>query len=106
MSLVVVVPHTHWDREWYEPAARFRQRLVVAIDRLLDILERDPEFRCFLLDGQAALADDYLEVRPEQHARLTALARAGRILLGPWYVLSDELLSSDESLVRNLLLGR
>ena len=25
---VHVVTHTHWDREWYQPASRFRQRLV------------------------------------------------------------------------------
>jgi mannosylglycerate hydrolase len=32
--------------------------------------------------------------------------RTGRLLVGPWYVLADELLSSDEALVRNLLMGR
>jgi hypothetical protein len=25
---VFLVPHTHWDREWYEPFQRFRLRLV------------------------------------------------------------------------------
>src|SRR4051794_29817004 len=32
---VYVVAHTHWDREWYHPAERFRQRLVALIDELL-----------------------------------------------------------------------
>ncbi|MSR05702.1 MAG: hypothetical protein EXR93_01325 [Gemmatimonadetes bacterium] len=77
-----------------------------ALDRLVDTLEQNPDYRCFLLDGQAVLADDYLEVRPEQAVRLAALVKAGRLLLGPWFVLADELLSSGESLVRNLLLGR
>ena len=31
-----VVAHTHWDREWYHAADRFRQRLVALIDELLD----------------------------------------------------------------------
>ena len=33
---VHIVSHTHWDREWYHPAERFRQRLVALIDDLLD----------------------------------------------------------------------
>jgi alpha-mannosidase len=103
---VVVVPHTHWDREWYEIAARFRQRLVPVVDQVLDLLERDAAVRCFLLDGQAAILDDYLHVRPERRGAIDKLARAGRLLLGPWYVLSDELLPADETLVRNLLVGR
>ena len=27
-ATVHLVPHTHWDREWYEPFQRFRLRLV------------------------------------------------------------------------------
>src|SRR6476646_6110185 len=29
---VWLVPHTHWDREWYEPFQRFRLRLVDLMD--------------------------------------------------------------------------
>ena len=103
---VIIVPHTHWDREWYEPVARFRQLLLPAMDRLIALLERDAGVRCFLLDGQAAMVDDYLETRPDRRARLEKLVRAGRVLVGPWYVLADELLPADETLVRNLLVGR
>ena len=35
-EVVHVLAHTHWDREWYLPAGRFRQRLVALIDELLD----------------------------------------------------------------------
>src|SRR5450759_4325110 len=38
---VVLVPHTHWDREWYLPFQVFRVRLVEMIDRVLDQLEAD-----------------------------------------------------------------
>src|SRR3954470_6044614 len=101
---VLLVPHTHWDREWYHAAELFRQRLVALIDELLD----DPPAvgESFLLDGQAVLLDDYLSVRPERAAELSALLRDGRIEAGPWYVLADELIPSAESLVRNLLIGR
>ncbi len=102
---VAVVPHTHWDREWYDPFQTFRLRLVRLVDDLLDLLEGDPSFRHFLLDGQLAAVDDYLEVRPEHEGRLTALAGAGRLAFGPWYVLPDEFLVSGETLVRNLQAG-
>ena len=101
---VHVVSHTHWDREWYQPAGRFRQRLVALVDELLD----DPPApdASFLLDGQAIVVEDYLAVRPERREELTALLRTGRIEAGPWYVLADELIPSGEALVRNLLAGR
>lgn len=99
---VHVVVHTHWDREWYQPFEEFRARLVRLVDGLLDILETEPDFTCFMLDGQTVVLDDYLELRPENEARLRCLAEAGRLLVGPWYVLPDEVLVSGESLLRNL----
>ena len=59
-----VVPHTHWDREWYEPYQTFRLRLVDLLDDLLPRLDADPSYAHFLLDGQMAVVDDYLAVRP------------------------------------------
>jgi mannosylglycerate hydrolase len=102
----VPVPHTHWDREWYVPFEVFRLRLGRVVDGVLDVLERDEAFSCFTLDGQAVVLEDYLEVRPEEEARLRALLAAGRLEVGPWYVLADELLVGGEALVRNLLVGR
>ncbi|MGH7517862.1 MAG: hypothetical protein ACREOC_10385 [Gemmatimonadales bacterium] len=98
--------HTHWDREWYLPEPAFRVRLVGLIDDLLQRLEREPPFRSFLLDGQTILVEDYLGVRPDRAAGLGAAVGAGRLQVGPWYVLADEQIPSGESLVRNLLAGR
>ena len=102
---VAVVAHTHWDREWYAPFQTFRLALVDLLDALLDLLEAEPPFRCFLLDGQMAMVDDYLEVRPEKEARLRRLVTSGRLAVGPFYVLADEFLVSGETLIRNLELG-
>jgi alpha-mannosidase len=101
---VLVVAHTHWDREWYHSAERFRQRLVPLVDELLDEPPADGE--SFLLDGQAVLLEDYLGIRPERAAELSGLLRDGRVEAGPWYVLADELIPGGEALVRNLLVGR
>jgi hypothetical protein len=102
---VHVLPHTHWDREWYDPYPAFRIRLVELLDELLPRLEADPAFTHFQLDGQMAVVDDYLEVRPHERERIARLARQGRLSMGPWYVLPDEFLVSGETLVRDLQLG-
>jgi alpha-mannosidase len=101
---VHLVPHTHWDREWYLPFQSFRLRLVGLIDRVLALMDADERF-VFTLDGQLATVDDYLEVRPEAEQRIRELVRAGRLAVGPWHVLMDEFLVSGESIVRNLELG-
>ena len=100
-----VVPHTHWDREWYERFEGYRARLVPMVSKLLDVLERDTEFRSFTFDGHTIWAEDYLEKRPGDRSRIEALVRAERLFIGPWYVLADNLLVSGESLVRNFQEG-
>ena len=102
---LVVVPHTHWDREWYRTHEEFRYRLVRLMDGLLELLEGDAAFRHFTLDGQTIVVDDYLAVRPEARERIVKLVAEGRLLLGPWYVLPDEWLVSGEALIRNLRRG-
>ncbi|HZB72427.1 MAG TPA: hypothetical protein VE395_09830, partial [Acidimicrobiales bacterium] len=101
----VLVSHFHWDREWYRTFEDFRSRLVGAVDAVLDLCAADPGYR-FVLDGQAVVLEDYLEVRPDRRAELEAGVRAGRLAVGPWYVQPDSLLPSGEAHVRNLLHGR
>src|SRR5690348_17100795 len=102
---VAIVPHTHWDREWYSPFQTFRLRLVKLLDQLLPMLERDLSYARFLLDGQTAVLDDYLEIRPHAEATLRALGAAQRLSIGPWMVLMDEFMVSGETMVRDLQFG-
>jgi alpha-mannosidase len=103
-AVIHLVPHTHWDREWYEPFQVFRMRLVELVDQLLDSMEADDRL-AFTLDGQVATVDDYLEVRPEGRARIQRLIAEGRLAIGPWQILMDEFLVSGETIVRNLEIG-
>jgi len=105
MYTLHIVPHTHWDREWYLPFQAFRFQLIQLVEELLQILESDPGYQAFTLDGQAIVLGDLTDVRPDLGERLRDHIRRGRILIGPWYVLADEFLVSPEALVRNLLLG-
>ncbi len=103
----IVVSHTHWDREWYLTYLEFRVRLVKLMDKLLRICN-DPKFDSFdsfQLDGQTLPLEDYLAVRPENEKLLEKYISAGKIVVGPWYVLADEFLESAEGIIRNLLLG-
>lgn len=104
-TTVAIVPHTHWDREWYSPFQAFRIRLVRLLDELLPLLEADLSYAHFLLDGQTAVLDDYLEIRPEATSTLARLATSGRVAVGPWMILMDEYMVSGETIVRDLQLG-
>ena len=103
---IVIVPHTHWDREWYHPLSVFQERLVRFLDALIDLLDREPALRHFHLDGQAALLDDYAALRPEREDDLRRLVTEGRLGVGPWFTQMDEFLTSGESQIRNLEWGR
>ncbi|MHA1732780.1 MAG: alpha-mannosidase [Promethearchaeota archaeon] len=105
MKEIVIVPETHWDREWYLPFQEYRAKLVDLVDRLLEILDADERFKNFTLDGQTVVLEDYLEVRPHRKEELQAYIAEGRISVGPMYVLPDEFLVSGEALIRNLMLG-
>jgi mannosylglycerate hydrolase len=100
-----VVSHTHWDREWYLPFQLFRLKLVHLVDGLLEILEKDRDFKHFMLDGQTIVLDDYLHMRPENELILRQHIRTGRILIGPWHILPDIFLVGPEAHIRNLLQG-
>src|SRR5574341_2169805 len=101
-----LVSHTHWDREWYLSFEQFRAMLVRMVDDLLDLLARDPEYKCFTLDGQTIVLEDYLAIKPERAEEIRRLVAQGRLLIGPWYILPDEFLVSGEATIRNLLFGR
>ncbi|MFW9920933.1 MAG: hypothetical protein ACFFED_15135, partial [Candidatus Thorarchaeota archaeon] len=102
----IIISETHWDRAWYQTFEQFRLRLVKLVDKLLRILEDNPEFTHYTFDGQTVVLEDYLEVKPFERDRISKLIRDGRIDVGPWYILPDVFLVSGESLIRNFLRGK
>jgi alpha-mannosidase len=105
MKPIYIISHTHWDREWYRTFQQFRLRLVHLVDNVLAILEQDPNFKHFMLDGQTIVIKDYLEMRPENERKIQQHVQNGRLLIGPWYILPDEFLVSPEATLRNLIEG-
>ncbi|MCX6149265.1 MAG: glycosyl hydrolase-related protein [Ignavibacteriales bacterium] len=100
-----VISNTHWDREWRFPFQRNRQMLVEMIDKVLEILEAEPDYRAFHLDSQSVVLNDYLEIRPEKEKVIKRFVQEKRLLIGPWFILPEEFQVGGENLIRNLLLG-
>ena len=105
MKKAHIISHSHWDREWYLPYEKHHMLLVEFMDSLIETLEKDKDYKSFHLDGQTILLEDYLQVRPGRRDRLAKLIKEDRIIIGPWYVLQDEFLTSSEANTRNLQIG-
>ncbi|AYW46584.1 mannosylglycerate hydrolase [Tetragenococcus koreensis] len=102
---VHVVPHTHWDREWYFTTSRSKVYLMHDLKNVLGQLEANNSYNTFILDGQASLLDDYLKWRPQDKGCIKNLVEQGKLVIGPWYTQTDQLVISGESIVRNLSYG-
>ncbi len=105
MKRLHIVPHTHWDREWYMPFEHHRYRLVELFDDLLDMFQKNPDYKTFHMDGQVIPVLDYLEIKPHKREDILKLIRQDKIQIGPFYILQDEFLISAESNVRNIIYG-
>lgn len=102
---VHVIPHMHWDREWYFTTEESRILLVNNMEEILTRLETDENYLYYMLDGQTAILEDYFAVKPENKERVKKLVQQGKLIIGPWYTQTDEMVVGGESIVRNLLYG-
>ncbi|PFG14689.1 mannosylglycerate hydrolase [Bacillus sp. es.036] len=102
---VHIVPHMHWDREWYFSTEESRILLVNNMEEILTRLENDPDYPYYVLDGQTAILEDFFEIHPEQRERVKKLVQADKLVIGPWYTQTDEMVVGGESIVRNLYYG-
>lgn len=102
---VHVISNTHWDREWLYSFQETRMQLIEVIEKILELLEAEANYNFFTFDGQTVALEDYLDIKPENRRRIANLVKSGKLLIGPWYVLPEEMIVNGESIVRNILLG-
>lgn len=102
---VHVIPHSHWDREWYFTTSRSKVYLMKDLKDVLDTLETNNDFKYFMVDAQGSLLDDYLKWMPQDKNRIEKLVKEKKLIIGPWYTQSDQLIISGESIVRNMYYG-
>ena len=88
---VHVVPHFHWDREWYFTAEESKILLVNDMEEVLTMLETREDYPYFVLDGQTSVLEDYFSVSPENRERVRELVQRGKLIIGPWYTQTDEM---------------
>ena len=101
---LLLVPSTHWDREWYKSQSEFSVYLTELFDQVLTKLESG-ELENFFTDGQAVMVEDILNLKPEWKERIARFASLEKLELGPFYVLTDMYMPSGESFFRNIKYG-
>ena len=100
-----IISHTHWDREWYFTTSRSKIYSLNHFKEIFDVLENNKNFSHFLLDAQLSIIDDYLEFHPYDENRIKKLVTEGKLIIGPWYTQTDQMVISGESIIRNLYYG-
>lgn len=105
MKKIHYIPHTHWDREWYRSSEAFRIRLVYVFDKVFQLLKEEDGLDFFTFDGQVAVLEEYLAIKPEMKEQASHYIKNKRLLVGAWYTQPDLFLSSNESILRNLVIG-
>lgn len=104
MKKMHVYSHTHWDYEWYFTASESVVQLIYHMDEVISALESGT-LKTYLLDSQVSILEEYLDSMPEKTPVVRKLVEEGKLIIGPWYTQSDELIISGESLARNLWYG-
>ncbi len=104
-NTLLIINHTHWDREWYRSYGDFRFRLLRGTEHVIKMFKTQ-NLEYFLFDGQTSVIEDLSLVANTvlMHAVENLIAE-GKIQIGPWYISPDEFLIRGESLVRNLQTG-
>lgn len=100
-----VIPHVHWDREWYFTQNKSTLYLLHDLTEIVEYLENNEDVTYYLFDAQTSLIDDYLRYMPQMNDRIRKLISEKRLLTGPWYTQTDQMIIHGESIVRNLLYG-
>ncbi len=107
-----ILSHTHWDREWYLNSPYTNEWLIPFFDELFRMLDKEPEYK-FILDGQLSMIEDYFEELSKCGRSVSTAKRLIKqhvqrktLFIGPYYLQPDWQLLSEESLVRNLLVGK
>ncbi len=109
---VHIISHTHWDREWYLNSPYTNEWLIPFFDGLFAMLEKEPEYK-FILDGQLLMIEDYFEELSknglsvaEAKRKIRTFVQRKSLFIGPYYLQPDWQLISEESLVRNIMIGK
>lgn len=97
---IYLIPHCHWDREWFHPEPTFQ---VLLQQQMRDLAKWDGPYYNF--DGHTWALDDYLKTNTLD-PQMAAKMKKGIINFGPLYVQSDFYNSTFATLQTNLNIGK
>src|SRR6266404_1230377 len=103
-TVLHVINHTHWDREWFVPFTVTRRWIPRLIENLAKMVRTNPDY-AFLFDAQTMVIEDLEAVDAKAYATAGRLIRNHNLQVGPYYAQIDMRMSGAESLIRNLRIG-
>ena len=99
---IYIVPHTHWDREWYFSKDTGDVLLNNNLKELIKNIKKNDKM---FLDGQWSLIDDYLKSNKDDKNKIIELLKNDNISSGPLYTQPDVINSLGETILRNFEMG-
>lgn len=102
---IKLIPHTHWDREWYFTSEDSKILSTLMFDKIFDTLQNNKKFTSFCLDGQTSILEDYLKLKPHKLTIIKKLLKQKKLFIGPWYTQTDSFYVHPEAYIKNLYYG-
>ncbi len=105
-NVIYVVPHTHYDAVWvFTKEDYFYINIDFILKKVIEIMERKPEYK-FLIE-QTFLLEEIENRYPELFEKIGKYIREGRIEVADGeYLMPDTMLPQEETLVREILVGK
>lgn len=95
---VYLIPHTHWDAEWY---FTHHDSSVLIYNNVFDSMKKlDKKNYKFNWDGQVYPITKFLEY--SKNSKIDKYLKESKILIGPWFTQSDSRFVHQEAYYRNL----
>jgi len=106
MDVIYVVPHTHYDAVWvFSKEDYFYINIDFILKKVIEILESHPEYK-FLLE-QTFLLEEIERRYPDLFEKIRKFVKEGRIEIADGeYLMADTMLPQEETLVREILVGK
>ncbi|QEH61993.1 mannosylglycerate hydrolase [Spiroplasma chinense] len=103
---IYLVPHTHWDKEWYFTKSTSNVFLVNNINKIYDYFKKNgSSMYKYVFDSQFSIVDDYREIYKDGESKIKEMVAADKLVVSPWYTQTDTFNVTGESIVRNMLTG-
>ena len=105
-KIIFMIPYAHCDNAWAHTRRWHEDRYTLIINEVLDIMQRDPDYKWFL-DTAFEELSPFARRCPERMPELRKRAQEGRIEVAPT-VISNPTAESigSETFVRNMVYGR